>query len=175
MPAMLFLTLAFTVIRASSLLGTGDNSGAPTAQILKELRALPQDVRWLARDYYDTHGNANEGLQTLMIRRFEATAAICHELDSVSIKSHPAYIDSLYRVLGTVKDPASIPWLERGLEGPGRQDIYDHWLPEWHAYLRSAAPEDLNWLTGAAQWSQFFRDWAAQKMEFIPKVVSAIA
>ncbi len=144
-------------------LGASATSGRSTAQILKDLRSLPQGVGWPESRYYDMHGNANGGLQTLMIRRFKATSALCRELDSVSAESHPAYAASLYRVLGTVKDPASIPWLEGCLKGPKRKEVREHWLAEWRAYLRGAAPTELTWVTGTNEWSRFFRAWAASE------------
>jgi len=110
--------------------------------------------------YYDMHGDANTELQTLMIRRFEATNDVCREIDSTSIKAYPAYVASLYDVLVTVKDPASIPWLKRSLAGPRRREICDHWLPGWHQYVRGADPSVARWLTGLDKWSDFLRAWA---------------
>lgn len=163
MRPILLLTLAFTCTRVPSLLGATATSPS-TAQILRDLKSLPQGVGWPQSHYYDMHGNANRGLQALMIRRFEATSALCREIDSVSFELHPAYVASLYRVLGTVKDPASIPWLEHCLKGPKRKEIYDHWLSEWRAYLRGAAPTELTWVAGTNEWSKFFRAWATLEM-----------
>src|SRR5260221_9628137 len=67
MQTILLLTVAFTCIRVPSLLGATDTSSMSTAQILKDLRSLPQGVAWPESHYYDMHGNANRGLQTLMI------------------------------------------------------------------------------------------------------------
>jgi hypothetical protein len=140
-------------------------TAATTEQLLKELKSLPQtDMRPLGC-YYDMHGNANEELQTLMIRRFEATEAVCRAIDSVSVKSHPGYAVSLYDVLTTVKDPASIWWLERSLKGPKKQETCDHWLSGWSVYLRGAAPSQTKWLTGREQWSKFFRAWASSETD----------
>jgi hypothetical protein len=134
-----------------------------TEQILKQLKSLPQDERSPFSRYYDMHGNANDELQTLMIRRFEATKDVCREIDGTTLKTHPAYLASLYDVLATVKDPASIPWLKRSLTGPRRREVCDHWLPPWHAYLRGADPSQTRWLTGVNEWSEFFRAWATSE------------
>jgi hypothetical protein len=134
-----------------------------TEQILKALKSLPQDDRPFLSRYYDMYGNANNELQTLMIRRFEATNDVCREIDATSLKTHPAYLASLYTVLATVKDPVSIPWLKRSLMGPRRREICDHWLPVWHTFLRGADPSQTRWLTGRDEWSEFFRTWATSE------------
>jgi hypothetical protein len=158
----LLLTLACTCIRVVSPGAKAATTGTTTtAEILRELKSLPQAVGLHASRYHDMHGNANEQLQTLMIRRFEVTRELCEQLDSVSVKTHPAYVASLYEVLATVKDPASIPWLERSLRGPHRKEIYDHWLSGWRAYMRGAAPMESSWLTSTDEWSKFFRAWAS--------------
>jgi hypothetical protein len=143
--------------------GGDATSHLTTEQILNVLKSLPQEAQWPLGDYYDTHGNANKELQTLMIRRFEVTQDLCRELDSLSVKSHPAYVASLYGVLSTVKDPASILWLERSLKGPRKREICDHWLSGWHEYLRGAGPSQTRWLTGVDQWAKFFRAWASSE------------
>jgi len=105
----------------------GDLKDVPTAQLLKELKSLPQNSE-LFGSYYDMHGNADPRLQALMIRRFEATKDVCAEIDATSSESHPAYLKSLYDVLGTVKDPEAIPWLTKTLKGPRRDEVVKHWL-----------------------------------------------
>jgi hypothetical protein len=140
-------------------------TAATTEQILKELKSLPQTDMRLLGHYFDMHGNANQELQTLMIRRFEATEAVCRAIDSVSVKSHPGYAVSLYAVLTTVRDPASISWLQRSLKGPKKREICDHWLSGWRVYLRGAAPSQTKWLTGREQWSKFFRAWASSETD----------
>lgn len=128
-------------------------------ELFDQLRKVDQHVDRPSSGYYDLHGNAHPDLQALMIMRFEATASICHELDSTDRKKLPAYAAALYDVLATVKDPASIPWLKRQLAGRNRSEIYRHWLPHWRTYLRGAEPEEEKWLAGPEKWTSFFQDW----------------
>src|SRR5690349_12781102 len=48
-----------------------------TPQVLRELRSQAQNIGRSVSPYQDMHGNANEGLQKLMIRRFEVTHDLC--------------------------------------------------------------------------------------------------
>ncbi len=156
----IFLTLSLLWVPVVPPLRAATSSNSTTKEILTELRGLSQKFGSLESRYYDFHGNANRGLQTLMIRRFDVTEDICKELDSVSIDSYPAYAASLFDVLATTKDPASIPFLERFLKSPKRKQVYDHWLLRWDRYPRGAAPSELFWLTSTNEWAQFFRTWA---------------
>jgi hypothetical protein len=162
MRKLLFLLTGLTCLCAS-LLQAAKESDSTTQQLFEKLRSLSQTNDYWNRDYYDMHGNANQALQTLMIRRFTVTKEICDQIDSHSVKSHPVYLASLYDVLACVKDPASIPWLKRHLQGPRKGEIYEHWLPKWWNYMRGADSSQTRWMTQPEKWSQFFRGWAAQE------------
>jgi hypothetical protein len=74
-------------------------------------------------------------------------------------------------VLGTVKDPASIPNLQRYLKGPKQKQVYDFWFRGWHESLRGGAtPSELIWLTGTNEWSKFFRGWAASEQSHTNRI-----
>jgi len=139
--------------------------------IFKELKSLPQASDDFSA-YYDMHGNANQRLQVLMVGRFEFTTNICRELDSTDAKLFPGYVAALYDVLATVKDPASIPWLERHLAGSRRDQIFTDWLPHWRTYLRGAGTEDERWFAGREKWAAFFLKWA--KSETQPEQRTAV-
>ena len=129
------------------------------ADLFKGLRKLDQRTD-VFREYYDLHGNACHDLQALMIGRFEFTTNICNELDSVDPESLPGYVAALYDVQATVKDPASIPWLESRLAGPKRVEIYVHCLPRCRTYLRGSGPEQAKWMADPEKWEAFFQRWA---------------
>ncbi len=168
--AAILLTIAFHAISAGPRLHAATSSNSATKEILLQLRGLPQKFG-LESSYYDMHGNANERLQTLMISRFSVTENICTELDSVSFDAYPAYVASLFHALGTVKDPASIPYLQRCLKGPKRKQVYDHWFRGWHESLRGGAtPSELIWLTGTNEWSKFFHGWAKSEKSQINRL-----
>lgn len=139
--------------------------------LFKELKSLPQESGHFSA-YYDLHGNANQSFQALMVGRFEFTTNICGELDFADAKSLPGYVASLYDVLATVKDPNSIPWLERRLAGSRRDEVFAHWLPHWRTYLRGAGTEEEKWLTGRERWAAFFLKWA--KSETKPERRTAV-
>jgi hypothetical protein len=157
---LIFLTFSFFCVPLVHSSQAASLSNLTTKEILAELKGLPQSFGHAESPYYDYHGNANEGLQTLMIRRFEVTEGVCKELDFVSFNTYPAYVASLFHVLATTKDPASIPFLERCLKGAKRKQVYDAWLTRWHQYLRGAAPSESIWLTGTNEWANFFCTWA---------------
>lgn len=83
--------------------------------------------------YFDMHGNAHEYLQELMIARFRVTHEITRSINRLERDGgHPELVGALYRVLGFVKDPASIDWLTTRVASPsGSALFYAHWLPRW--------------------------------------------
>ncbi len=129
-------------------------------QYFSKLKKLRQNTDHVFSDYYDMHGNACRSLQALMIGRFEFTTNVCAELDSTDPKSLPAYVAALYDVLATVKDPNSIPWLEKRLTGSRRSEIYDHWLSHWRTWLSGVGPQEERWFVRREKWAAFFGRWA---------------
>jgi hypothetical protein len=125
-------------------------------ELLAKLRELPQG-RFLGNAYFDMHGNVNDALQELMIIRFAATQRICTELDSTDRAKLPDYVEALYDVLGFVKDPGSIGWLEKGFKGERAGELNALYMRRWRTFLRGADCEDVRWVEGSAQWSAFFR------------------
>ena len=74
----------------------------------------------------DMHGNAHGALRQLEVLRFKGTAAVQAGIDRMESDSQrAAQVRALYGVLGFVKDPASIPWLEKKLRSTRRQSVYD--------------------------------------------------
>ncbi len=123
--------------------------------IFKEQRNLPHGSMLINR-YFDMHGNANKSLQKLIKARFDATDPICRELDKIDSKKRPTYAMALYHVLGYVKDPASIKWLEKICSDGRSNEIKKYYLSHWKTFLRGAGYEDLKWIEGSEQWSGFF-------------------
>lgn len=126
--------------------------------ILTELRALPRrkgGFFWCW--HYDWHGNANESLQQLMKMRFAATRRICQELDAADRAEFPTYVWTLYHVLGFVKDPASIAWLDADLGHDRETDLYESYMPHWRTFLRGAGHDYVKWVEDPARWSAFFQ------------------
>src|SRR5437870_11009916 len=152
-----FIWFTWTFILCLSACGANPDQTKPV-ELFKELRARDQRTG-IFREYYDLHGNACQGLQALMIGRFEFTSDIRNELNRVDPESLPGYIAALYDVLAEVKDPASIPWLESRLAGSKRGNIYAHWLSRWRTYLRGAGPEQEKWMADPEKWGAFFRKW----------------
>jgi hypothetical protein len=98
---------------------------------------------------YDMHGNAEGGLRELMVMRFDATASVEARIESLESRGrNPDLASALYDVLAFVKDPASIPWLERRLRS---KVIADRYLPAWHG------GGQWEWLTGRDRWIAFFQ------------------
>ena len=123
------------------------------------------------RFFFDMHGNANETLVRLMQLRFEATAAIQNGIDRVEGKSRYArQVDGLYHVLGFVKDPAAIPWLENKLRLPATaKAVNESYMPGWHygvgvGFSSNQEFGEWPWLNGREQWIAFFiRAFASAK------------
>lgn len=112
----------------------------------------------------DMHGNADNGLQRLMVLRFQATSVVQAAIDRM--QGNPKQrelVAALYRVLGFVKDPASVPWLEIKLRGSERQTIHDRYMQQWHdgigiGFGNNQGFGGWQWLTGRDQWIAFFVD-----------------
>jgi len=62
-----------------------------------------------------TEGRLTGGLVALARARFDATEALMREIDA-NVKTRPRYVKALYVVLGTSKDPRSIPWLRAKID-----------------------------------------------------------
>lgn len=108
-------------------------------------------------DLYDMHGNANGDLQQLMVLRFDATAVVMDSIDRMEEDpSKRALNGALYRVLGFVKDPASIGWLRAKLRTDQAKAIYDCYLPTWRTRLDGFG--SWEWLTIRQGWIAFWRD-----------------
>ncbi|MUV14270.1 hypothetical protein [Noviluteimonas gilva] len=107
---------------------------------------------------FDMHGNANEDLQRLMQLRFGATAATEAAIDRMQNASRQEeLVNALYHVMGYVKDPAAIPWLEKKLASQQRERVYEHLLPLWqYGFSNSYGVGDWPWLTGQDRWIAFF-------------------
>lgn len=129
-------------------------------RFLTELRKLPQSGSYRWENYhYDMHGNADPTIQGLMRLRFEATGAICDELDRTNRDEFPRHVAALYHVLGFVKDPNSIPWLDKKFEEGLAAELFELWLPRWRqpSFLRGPGHEYIKWIESSGRWSAFFR------------------
>lgn len=113
---------------------------------------------------FDYHGNDHALIQRLTVLRFHATADVQNAIDRhENDESRKALVEGLYGVLGFVKDPDSIPWLEAKLASNQRPAIYEHYLWHWHSeigmtYGYSEGAESWPWLTGRDRWIDFFID-----------------
>ncbi|HZR03538.1 MAG TPA: hypothetical protein VFA81_10240 [Burkholderiales bacterium] len=117
-----------------------------------------EDPRYLI----DMHGNAQGPLLQLEVLRFKATAAVQAGIDRTeSDPQRASLVRALYKVLGFVKDPASIPWLEKKLRSPQRQSIYDNYMWHWQdgigfGFGNNEGFGGWPWLKGRDQWIAFF-------------------
>jgi hypothetical protein len=93
----------------------------------------------------------------------DATEPVCSELRSLGGSGRENYVDALYRVLGYIGDPASIPWLQEALRGPQRRYVFTSWLEQWGCL----APPALCY--GACQWVWTPEAWSA----FLPELYCA--
>jgi len=114
----------------------------------------------------DPHGDGRGKLLRLMILRFDATAAVQAGIDrNEHNPRRKVLVASLYRVLGFVKDPATIPWLEAKLRSPHRQFVYDNYMWKWERNIgigegfgNDEGFGGWRWLTGSQRWITFFID-----------------
>lgn len=125
--------------------------------LFQKLRADPGhgllDLGWY---FFDMHGNPGEEIEALCRARFGATRLVCRELDELEVADRPDYARALFYVLGRVKDPASIEWLEDRLEGQQARLIQDTWLAMWRDSDLYVWPDSVKWLTGTEPWTEFF-------------------
>ena len=110
--------------------------------------------------YYDMHGNGCEEIRLLMKAQFTATSRLCDEIDDLRGAKEIDLTEAFYDILGFVKDPTSIPWLESHLGKAEESFVYKSWLPRWRSILDwDVSPATKKWLTGAGPWAAFFRRW----------------
>lgn len=139
---------------AASASGTGTKaidarSTATSAQIIERIASEANDDR-----FFDMHGNANADLQRLMVLRFGATKDAMRAIDRISGNASLAPArNALFRVLGFVKDPASIDWL-RAQHRSNAQHFYDEYVPRWKE--RFDGYGSWEWLTGRQRWIAFW-------------------
>lgn len=78
------------------------------------------------------HGGVPRDLRPLILARDLATPAIISEVARYE-KGKPRYVEALFAVLGTVKDPATIAWLRARVSDVGDQSgfVYGAWLSMW--------------------------------------------
>lgn len=113
---------------------------------------------------FDMHGNANGKLRRLMVLRFNATTAVEAGIDRMERNARQAkLVAALYRLLGFVKDPASVPWLEKKLRSPERQSVYEFYMWKWQDGIGFGFGNNVGfggwpWLTGRERWIAFFID-----------------
>jgi hypothetical protein len=144
---------------------------ATAEELLEDLFRSDPDV---LRDY---HGNANNRLQCLMVLRFSATDAITTAIDQLeSDPKHEALTQALYRVLGFVKDPASIPWLRTKLASPRRAQVLDHWLYEWQSFVgigfgNNEGFGNWPWLTGREHWIALMKEIHAESEDAVSRLI----
>lgn len=98
-------------------------------------------------------------LTKLISARFEATTAICTEIDRADNAAETNYVAALYRALGRVKDPGSIGWLGKRLDTPSRKHIYNAWLPAWNTRLFGSFYTHtyitIKWMEKPKEWFHF--------------------
>jgi hypothetical protein len=142
------------------IIGTGIVEAAPKdGEATRLVRALEQENQ---EDLFDMHGNAHGSLLRLMALRFDATAAVEGGIDRLKRNPQKArLVAALYRVLGFVKDPASVPWLEAQLHSPQRQLVYDDYMGNWqdgigYGFGNNRGFGGWRWLTGRDRWIAFF-------------------
>ncbi len=155
--SQVLLAIAILVIVVARPTETA-STNAEALSLIKELEQ--QNPKYLT----DMHGNADKGLQRLMALRFQATTDVQAAIDRMQKKPERAkLVAALYRVLGFVKDPASVPWLEVKLRGSERQTIHEAYMPHWQdefsiGFGNNEGFGGWTWLTGRERWITFFID-----------------
>lgn len=137
------------VVPAADVPASASRSTATPTQIIDRLASEAKDDR-----FFDMHGNADDNLQALMVLRFGATKDVMRAIDRMSGKAPLAPVRAaLLRVLGFVKDPASIGWL-RALRRSDAQRFYSDYVPWWSERFEGYG--SWEWLTGRKQWIAFW-------------------
>jgi len=153
----LVISIAMFVLTCTDIAGAATRDDEAT-RIIKGLEKANQEY------LFDMHGNADRSLQRLMVLRFDATTVVEGGIDRMDRDPRKAkLVAALYRVLGVVKDPASVPWLERKLRSPKRQSVYDHYMWNWQdgigiGFGNNRGFGEWPWLTGRERWIAFFID-----------------
>lgn len=126
--------------------------------LLGSLRSMKPSGAFFGGTYFDMHGNPCRELRALLEARFDATAAVMHEIEKRDPAAAPEYVGVLYHALGRVKDPSTIDFIRKQLRGQHATYVRDNWLPGWGPYWGLRVPyQEVKWLTGAERWSVFFR------------------
>lgn len=125
--------------------------------LVAALRGVPVDM------YFDyMHGNPHEQIEAVVKCRFRGTKAVCDEIDRAVGRE---YIGMLYYCLGYVKDPASIPWLEKKLQEGNSSLICEQWLRRWWTPARGAWSLNLIWFDQPERWAAFFRQQVEREQD----------
>jgi len=133
--------------------------GWPDQALVARLRSLPPN------QYFDEHWNADKRIRAVLKRRYSGTEAVCKEIDRATGNGSREYLGMLYYCLGYVKDPASIPWLERRLREGDSSLICEWWVRPWWAYPSGAHRLQLKWLNEPDRWAAFFRQQARREQD----------
>lgn len=146
--------------------------------LLRRLREMPEtDAECLAperQEEFAAHMAASPGLYfseagpcaevlDIVVLYHDTTGPICTELQQLGADGRENYVDALYRVLGRIGDPASIPFLRAALRGPQRAYVFRSWLDHW------------GW-AGSPAWSHAYRGWLGDLerwARFLPEVYAA--
>lgn len=140
----------------------------PADDAREKVRSLREKAA-KGKHLYERDGNPCREIIDLMILRFEATSVICDEIDRVESAPNEAYLAGLYRLLGTVRDPATIPWLRQKESGAQAAYMYDAWLGPWTvpSYLASSGSVYMQWawLEERDKWATVFRDLTSKQTD----------
>lgn len=139
----------FTVAAPASHEDEPARGTATPAQLVERIRS--DEARHM---FFDMHGNASGDLQALMVQRFAATKTVMRAIDRMREDASLEPVrKALLRVLGFVKDPASIDWL-RALRRADAQRFYGDYVPWWTD--RFDGYGSWKWLTGREPWIAFW-------------------
>lgn len=110
----------------------------------------------------------HEALAQLILRRFDATAALTARLDERKDSIDPSRAGHFF-ALGLIKDPESIEWIRAWLKERPRREEVMCWLAGW-THLGGACFDDFALLRGRRAWCELFRWWIdAALKEDVPR------
>lgn len=154
--AAFYLPFLFLLVCPEGLQAQPDQN---LKKVFADLRAFKQE-KTAFLGYFGHHGEPHPLLIELIRGGPQFTSAVCEEIDSAEPSKYPAYREALYYVLSRVKDPGSIPWLQKRIASTNRLEVSELWLNRWSIqYLRGAEPNELRQIRSPSDWSEFFTNW----------------
>lgn len=105
--------------------------------------------------YFSEAGPCAEVLDVVVLY-YDTTGPICAELQQLGADGRENYVDALYRVLGRIADPHSIPFLRAALRGPQQAYVFRSWLDDWGCAGSPARSHTCrSWIGDLEMWARF--------------------